>query len=182
MALETRPRTIDPTRFREVLGNYATGVTVVTSMNGGMPIGTTVNSFTSVSLDPAMVLVCIGRERTIHPVLAATGRFTVNILREDGQDLSDCFAGAPSELPREAFCDAAYRIGDNATPILASALAHLDCTVERTLEAGDHTIYLARVTDLESHDRAALPLLYFRGRYLRIERAEASELRGKPDA
>ncbi len=182
MALETPPRAIDPIHYREVLGNFATGVTVVTAMDGRQPIGTTVNSFTSVSLDPPMVLICVGRERSIHPVIARTRRFAVNILREDAQDLSDCFSGAPTELPREAFCNAAHRLGESGAPILASALAHLECEVERTLEAGDHTIHLARVTDLEADDRTGLPLLYFGGRYLRIERAAASELRGKPDA
>jgi 3-hydroxy-9,10-secoandrosta-1,3,5(10)-triene-9,17-dione monooxygenase reductase component len=186
MALDTSPRTIEVERYREVLGRYATGVTVVTSINatidGLAPIGTTVTSFTSVSLDPPMILICIGRERSIHPVIAATQRFAVNILREDAQDLSDCFSGAPSELPREAFCNAAYRLGTGTMPILEQAIAHLECEVEQVLEAGDHTIYLARVTDLQADDRTGTPLLYYRGRYLRIERAEASELRGKPDA
>jgi 3-hydroxy-9,10-secoandrosta-1,3,5(10)-triene-9,17-dione monooxygenase reductase component len=186
MTVQARPRPIDVVHYREVLGRFATGVTVVTSIrdtaDGLQPIGTTVNSFTSVSLDPPMVLICVGRERTIHPVIAATRRFAVNILREDAQDLSDCFSGAPSDLPREAFCNAPYRLGTSTMPILDKAIAHLECEVELIHEAGDHTIYLGRVTDLQADDRTGMPLLYYRGRYLRIEQAEESELRGKPDA
>lgn len=187
MTVEARPRATGTRHFRNVLGRFATGVTVVTSVEDGrdgdpQPIGTTVNSFTSVSLDPPMVLICVGHERSIHPVIAAAGRFVVNILGEDARDLSDCFAGAPSELPREAFCNAAFRYGAGGMPILTQAIAHLVCEVERILEAGDHTIYLARVADAGMRERSGRPLLYFRGRYLRIERAEESELRGKPDA
>jgi flavin reductase (DIM6/NTAB) family NADH-FMN oxidoreductase RutF len=186
MTVEVRPRRLDARRYREVLGRFATGVTVVTSVattpDGQQPIGTTVNSFTSVSLDPPLVLICVGRERSIHPVIAETRRFAVNILAEDAQDLSDCFSGAPSELPREAFCNASYRLSTAGNPVLGESIAHLDCEVEQVLEAGDHTIYLARPTEVQDDDRTAMPLLYYRGRYLRIERAEESELRGKPDA
>jgi 3-hydroxy-9,10-secoandrosta-1,3,5(10)-triene-9,17-dione monooxygenase reductase component len=172
--------------YRAVLGQYATGVTVVTTFfdgpGGEQPWGTTVSSFSSVSLDPPLVLVCIGRERSIHPVIARTGRFAVNILAEGGQALSDCFAGAPSILPRSAFCDATYRVGPAGMPLLDDALAFLECGVERVIEAGDHTIYLAHVLELGSRDDDTWPLLYFRRRYLRIEHAATEELRGKPDA
>ena len=176
---------VDAERYREVMGRFVTGVTVVTSMvqteAGAHPWGTTVNAFTSVSLDPPLVLVCIGQERSIHDVVAEAGRFAVNILAEESQGLSDCFAGAPSDLPRSAFCDAAYRTGSMGVPILEAAVAHLECAVERVLDAGDHTIYLARVVDLGVSEVHPLPLLYYRGRYLRIERAATSELLGKPD-
>ena len=180
-----RPEAIDPARYREVVGRFVTGVTVVTTLSEGAgearPWGTTVNSFTSVSLDPPLVLISIGRERSIHPVIASTGRFAVNILGERSQVLADCFAGAPSDLPRSAFCNAEYRLGSSGVPILEAAIAHVECEVERVLEAGDHTIYLGRVVDLGTSDVHALPLLYYRRRYLRIERAAESELRGKPE-
>jgi len=180
----TQP-TVDVKRYRAVMGRFVTGVTVVTSMvqtQAGMhPWGTTVNAFTSVSLDPPLVLVCIGRERSIHDVIAAVGRFAVNILAEESQGLSDCFAGAPSELPRSGFCAAAYHPGRTGVPILEAAVAHVECVVEQVLEAGDHTIYLARAVELGASDVHPLPLLYYRGRYLRIERAASSELLGKPD-
>ncbi len=189
-ASETQP--IDAARFRAVLGRYPTGVTIVTTVadvpgrtSGGQrrqPIGTTVNSFTSVSLDPPLVLIAIGRERSIHPVIATADRFAVNILDEESTLLSDCFAGAPSPLPREAFCDAPYSWGSHEMPILDAALAYVVCDLERVIEAGDHTLYLGRIVDLAARERESWPLLYFRGRYLRIEHAETEELLGKPDA
>ena len=103
---------IDAQDYREVLTRFATGVTVVTTLEpaegGDQPWGTTVNSFTGISLDPPLVMVSIGRERSIHPIIERTGRFAVNILGEDSQAISDCFAGAPSPLPRSAFCNADY--------------------------------------------------------------------------
>jgi flavin reductase (DIM6/NTAB) family NADH-FMN oxidoreductase RutF len=176
----------DPTRFRDVLSRFVTGVTVVTTLSEedgrAQPWGTTVNAFSSVSLDPPLVLIAIGEERSIRPVLGATRRFAVNILAEGSQELSDCFSGAPSALPRSAFCDAEYRAGRAGMPILEAAIAYLECEVERVLDAGDHTIYVGRVTDLGTNEVGEFPLLYYRRRYLRIERAEESELRGKPEA
>src|SRR5687768_10151908 len=143
-----RAPSIDKQSYREVLTRYATGVTVVTTLedapDGPQPWGTTVNSFTAISLEPPLVMVAIGRERSIHPIIERTQRFGVNILGEDSQALSDCFAGAPSELPREAFCNAAYSLGETGLPVLDSAIAYLACDVERTIEAGDHTMYLGR--------------------------------------
>jgi flavin reductase (DIM6/NTAB) family NADH-FMN oxidoreductase RutF len=178
---------VDPQTYRDVLGRYVTGVTVVTALDErdgtDQPWGTTVNSFTSVSLDPPLVLVAIGHERSIHPLIARTGRFAVNILGEGSSPLADCFAGAPSELPREAFCNAQYVIGGECQlPILEVALAYVGCSVERVIEAGDHTLYIGRVVEAGTSDQPDWPLLYYRRRYLRIEHAEATELRGKPEA
>jgi flavin reductase (DIM6/NTAB) family NADH-FMN oxidoreductase RutF len=190
---------IDPDRYRAVMGSFVTGVTVVTTLDtgpqapgrtgspgapaaAGQPFGTTVNSFTSVSLDPPLVLITVGRERSIHPVIARTARFAVNILGEGGQGLSDCFAGAPSAIPRAAFCGAAWHPSAQGTPLLDDALAWLDCELEQRIEAGDHTIHLGRVVDLGTSDHGDWPLLYFRRQYLRIEHAQRMALRGKPDA
>lgn len=180
------PAGVDPQAYREVLSRYVTGVTVVTALDERdgqvQPWGTTVNSFTSVSLEPPLVLVAIGHERSIHPLIEQTRRFAVNILGEDSRALSDCFAGAPSELPREAFCNAGYRIGgDCQLPILEVALAYVGCAVERVIEAGDHTLYIGRVLEAGVSDDPDWPLLYYRRRYLRIEHAEASDLLGKPE-
>lgn len=176
---------VDHGRYREVLGRFVTGVTVVTALDAAQdppqPWGTTVNAFGAVSIEPPLVMVSIGKERSILPIIAGGGRFAVNILPEGSQDLSDCFAGAPSSLPRSAFCNAEYHMGRLGVPILESAIAHLECEVEREIEAGDHVLYMARVAALRTHDVHGLPLLYYRGRYLRIERAATAELRGKPD-
>ena len=182
----TETAAIDSNTYRDVLGRFVTGVTVITSASatadGIQPWGTTVNAFTSVSLDPPLVLICVGRERSIHPVIAQAGRFAVNILAEESQGLSDCFAGAPSPLPRSAFCGASYSLSPAGLPILEAGVAHLECDVKQTLDAGDHTIYLGHVTGLGLSEVHPLPLLYYRGRYLRIERAATAELLGKPDS
>lgn len=176
---------IDKQAYREVLTRYATGVTVVSTIeetpDGLQPWGTTVNSFTAISLNPPLIMVAIGQERSIHPIIERTKRFAVNILGEDSQDLSDCFAGAPSALPRSAFCNADYELGEAGLPVLESAIAYLACDVEQRIEAGDHTIYLGRVIETGCRDETGWPLLYFRRRYLSIEKAATPDLRGKPD-
>jgi 3-hydroxy-9,10-secoandrosta-1,3,5(10)-triene-9,17-dione monooxygenase reductase component len=180
---------IDPDRFRAVMGRFVTGVTVVTTLDApdaateiAQPFGTTVNSFTSISLDPPLVLIAVGRERSIHPVLERAGRFAVNILAESAQDLSDCFAGAPSAIPRTAFCGAAWHPAPTTgLPLLSDALAWVECELARVIEAGDHTIYLGGVLALEVGDDEDWPLLYYQRRYLRIEHAESVDLRCIPD-
>jgi flavin reductase (DIM6/NTAB) family NADH-FMN oxidoreductase RutF len=178
-------RPIDAQDYREVLTRFATGVTVVTTLeqtgDGVQPWGTTVNSFTGISLDPPLVMVSIGRERSIHPIIERTGRFGVNILGEDSQVISDCFAGAPSPLPRSAFCNADYGLGQAGLPVLGQAIAFVGCDVDRVIEAGDHTMYLGLVIETGCRDDVGWPLLYFRRRYLSIERAATPDLRGKPD-
>lgn len=180
---------VDSDLLRRVLGHFATGVTVVTSLapsaDGRAPIawGTTVNAFSSVSLDPPLVLVCIGRGRSIHSVIARSGLFAVNILAEDGQALSDCFAGAPVDPSRAEFCGATHHFGPLGLPILDEAVAAFECRLEAAHDTGDHTIFVGRVESAEARtDRPVLPLLYYRGRYLRIERAVPAELRGKPES
>ncbi len=174
--------------YREVLTRFATGVTVVTTLEHGdggevedQPWGTTVNSFTGISLEPPLVMVSIGRERSIHPIIERTGRFGVNILGEDSQAISDCFAGAPSPLPRSAFCNADYGLSEMGLPLLDQAIAFLACEVDRIIEAGDHTMYLGVVVETACRDEVGWPLLYFRRRYLSIERAATADLRGRPD-
>jgi len=180
---ELRP--IEAQDYREVLTRFATGVTVVTTLEqtetDPQPWGTTVNSFTGISLDPPLVLVSIGRERSIHPIIERTGRFGVNILGEGSQQISDCFAGAPSPLPRQAFCNADYQLSRAGLPVLEQAIAYLSCDVDRIIEAGDHTIYLGKVIETACRDDVGWPLLYFRRRYLSIERAATADLLGKAD-
>lgn len=185
----TGPATLPPVApdaYRSVLSRFVTGVTVVTTLDdpegAAQPFGTTVNAFGSVSLDPPLVLVTIGRERSILPVIARTRRFAVNILAEGDQGLADCFAGAPSSIPRTDFCGAAWAPSGNGQPLLADALATIACELEQTIEAGDHLLHLGRVVELRASDRRDWPLLYYRRRYLRIEHAAAVDLRGKPDA
>lgn len=193
--------------LRTVLRRFATGVAIVTTWDGDVPWGTTVNSFSSVSLRPPLVLVAFDRSRHIVPALVRTGRYAVNILGEEQQALSDCFAGGPppagrvEALPaaanavresagltatsgggsRAELCGADWRSGETGLPILVDAIAWLECTVVDVHEAGDHDLYIARVDAASALTPEPLPLLYYSGRYLRIERASSHELEGKPE-
>ena len=177
---------IEGDQFRRLLGYFATGVTVVTTMGragdgSAVPWGTTVNAFSSLSLDPPLVMLAIGRERSIHPIIRAHGSFAVNILAEDAQALSDCFAGAPVTPSRAQFCGASFHLGATGLPILDDAVAAFECALDAAHDVGDHSIFIGRVEAAEDIRKPALPLLYFRGRYLRIERAASAELLGKPE-
>ena len=167
--------------FRRVLGHFVTGVTVVTALDGERPFGITVNALSSVSLDPPLVMVALDRRRFLTPIVRSAGRYAVNILSEDQQALSDCFAGAPVEPGRAAFCGAAWHAGESGLPLLDGAIATLECTVVETFSAGDHDLFIGRVDTLENQTHHPMPLLYYRRRYLRIERAATSEVEGKPE-
>ena len=167
--------------FRKVMGHFVTGVTVVTALDGDRPFGITVNALSSVSLDPPLVMVALDRRRFLTPIVRASGRYAVCILSEDQQALSDCFAGAPVEPGREDFCGAAWHPGPTGLPLLDAAIATLECTVVETFSAGDHDLFIGRVDALDNEEHHPMPLLYYRRRYLRIERSATAEVEGKPE-
>jgi 3-hydroxy-9,10-secoandrosta-1,3,5(10)-triene-9,17-dione monooxygenase reductase component len=167
--------------FRLVMGHFVTGVTVVTALDGERPFGITVNALSSVSLDPALVMVALDRRRFLTPIVRAAGRYAVNVLSEEQQALSDCFAGAPVNPGREDFCGAAWHPGATGLPLLDGAIATLECTVVQTFSAGDHDLFIGRVDALFNAPQHPMPLLYYRRRYLRIERAEAADVEGVPE-
>ena len=170
-----------PDRLRKVMGHFATGISVVTTRDGEMPAGITVNAFSSVSLDPPLVMVALDRERFITPMVRSFGRYAVNILGSDQQLLSDCFAHAPVSPGREEFCGAAWQPGPTGLPLLDGAIATLECTVVQTFSAGDHDLFIGRVDSLDQHREGVPPLLYFRRHYLRIEQGAESAVEGKPE-
>ncbi len=172
---------IRPDRYREVMGHFATGISVVTALEGSRPHGITVNAFSSVSLEPALVMVALDRRRYITPIVRDAGRYAVNVLGADQQALSDCFAHAPVSPGREAFCGATWQPGPTGLPLIASSIATLECTIVETFSAGDHDLFIGRVDSLEQHDEDIAPLLYYRRRYLRIERGADSPVEGKPE-
>jgi len=178
---DTAGSTIGSDLFRAVMGHFATGITVVTALDGSRPYGITVNALSSVSLDPPLVMVALDRRRFLTPIVREAGRYAVNILSEDQQALSDCFAGAPVEPGRLEFCGAAWHPGATGLPLLDGAIATLECTVVETFSAGDHDLFIGEVDILASSDADAMPLLYFRRRYLRIEHAATTEVEGKPE-
>ena len=167
--------------FRRVMGHFVTGVTVVSALDGEQPFGITVNALSSVSLEPPLVMVALDRRRFLTPIVRAAGRYAVNILSEDQQALSDCFAGAPVEPGREAFCGAAWHAGATGLPLIDGAIATLECTVVETFSAGDHDLFIGRVDALDNERHHPMPLLYYRRRYLRIERSATAEVEGKPE-
>lgn len=171
----------DSDTFRRVMGHFATGVSVVTTLEGERPWGITVNALSSVSLEPPLVMIALDRRRKITPVVRAAGRYAVNILGEAQQALSDCFAGAPVQPDRDAFCGAAWTPGESGLPILDGAIASLECTVVGVHPVGDHDLFIGRVDALANDELHPMPLLYYRRRYLRIERATSLELEGKPE-
>jgi flavin reductase (DIM6/NTAB) family NADH-FMN oxidoreductase RutF len=167
--------------FRRVMGHFVTGVTVVSALDGTQPFGITVNALSSVSLDPPLVMIALDRRRFLTPIVRASGRYAVNILSEDQQALSDCFAGAPVQPGRDAFCGAAWHPGASGLPLLDGAIATLECTVVETFSAGDHDLFIGRVDTLANDSEHPMPLLYYRRRYLRIEHAATAEVEGKPE-
>jgi 3-hydroxy-9,10-secoandrosta-1,3,5(10)-triene-9,17-dione monooxygenase reductase component len=169
-----------PDEFRTVMGHFVTGVTVVTALHGHDPQGITVNALSSVSLEPPLVMVALDRRRFITPTVRDAGRFAVNILGEAQQALSDCFAGADVRPGRDAFCGAPWHSGATGLPLIDGALAWLECTVVETFSAGDHDLFIGRVDALGAEGRDE-PLLYYRRRYLRIERATSATVEGKHD-
>jgi 3-hydroxy-9,10-secoandrosta-1,3,5(10)-triene-9,17-dione monooxygenase reductase component len=106
----------------------------------------------------------------------------VNVLSEDQQAMSDCFAGAPVEPGRDLFCGAAWHPGETGVPLLDGAIATLECSVVETFSAGDHDLFIGRVEALQNETRHPMPLLYYRRRYLRIERSASANVEGKPEA
>lgn len=161
----TPDTTVDEADLRRVLGRFATGVTVVTARDAdGRPCAITVNAFTSVSLDPPLILYCLGKFAFNFDVFADAEAFAVNILSADQQALSDRFA----RRAKDDLGDLALRRLATGSPVLAECLAALDCETEARHDAGDHLIIVGRVRALDP-PRGAEPLVYFGSRYRRLK-------------
>ncbi len=153
---------IDELLFRQVLGHFASGVTVVTTAHAGRLSGLTVSSFTSLSLQPRLVLVCIDHHANSHDMIRDSGHYAVNILAEDQEYLSRRFASEE----RSKFSEGTYTLSPHGLPLLNGALAQIECRLHSTLPGGDHSIFVGEV--LEAHCNEARPLLYFRSGYNRL--------------
>jgi len=152
--------TPDEASFRTVLGHFATGVTIITAMDGDEPIGVSANSFTSVSLDPPLVLFCAAKASTTWPRIEAAGKFTVNILNEHQEDVCRVFATKGADR----FSRIGWRTSANGQPILHDSLAYIDCEMQEQHDAGDHIIVVGRVQELGVLSEEG-PLLFYRGGY-----------------
>jgi flavin reductase (DIM6/NTAB) family NADH-FMN oxidoreductase RutF len=161
---------IGPDDFRRVMSHFATGVTIITAWDPDhRPTGLTASSFTSVSLHPPLVLVCVSQKAQCYPAISAAGRFAVNILCQGQEGASRRFATSTSAPGEEKFVGLEYRSGPLGLPVLPEALASLECTVVHAYPGGDHTIFVAQVEAAESRgDAGKEPLLYFRGKYSRL--------------
>ena len=130
--------------FRQVMGHFATGVTVVTTRSEKGLSGLTVNSFCSVSLDPPLVLICVVLNSQTLPYIRESGTFVVNILTDQQEDLSRCFATTSQER-YEHFCHASYHVAATGSPVIDGALAFIDTRVVAEYPGGDHVIFVAQV-------------------------------------
>lgn len=148
-------------RFRDVLGRYCSGVTVVTSMAAGEPVGMTCQSFSSVSLDPPLVMFIPAKTSRAWPLMQRAGHFCVNFLGEEQQEISDVMASKGADK----FAGVPWSTSKTGAPLLDGVIGYVDCTVHSVFEAGDHYVVIGRVQDMDVSDAERLPLLYFQGEY-----------------
>jgi flavin reductase (DIM6/NTAB) family NADH-FMN oxidoreductase RutF len=154
-------RRIDPADLRRALGTFATGVTVVTTLDAdGVPRGFTANSFTSVSLEPPLILVCLANTAASCPVFRAAKCYAVNILSENQKAVSTAFSSPTAD--RFALVD--WRTRSTGSPVLTGVAAWLDCRMHEVVDAGDHCILIGRIVDYDY--AASSPLGYCRGAYV----------------
>jgi 3-hydroxy-9,10-secoandrosta-1,3,5(10)-triene-9,17-dione monooxygenase reductase component len=163
---EAEPKQVltpDASTFRETLGHFVTGVTIITALDGDEPVGMAANSFTSVSLDPPLVLFCAAHSSTTWPRIRGARTFTVNILDERQEDLCRLFA----QKGVDRFGQVGWRPGAGGSPVLDGVHAYIDCDIWAEYEGGDHMIVVGRVLDLGISAEAG-PLLFYRGTYGRL--------------
>ncbi|HXI13435.1 MAG TPA: flavin reductase family protein [Thermoanaerobaculia bacterium] len=153
---------IDEAAFRQAMGHFACGVTVVTTQTGRERNGLTVASFASLSLRPPLILVCVEKSVKSHDAIVAAGKFAVNILAEDQTAISNRFA----TKAEDKFVDLPIHEGELGLPLIDGALANIECQLRDTLPGGDHSIFVGEVTAAEMRDGE--PLLYFRSGYRKI--------------
>jgi 3-hydroxy-9,10-secoandrosta-1,3,5(10)-triene-9,17-dione monooxygenase reductase component len=154
----------DEASYRTVLGHFATGVTIITAMDGDEPVGVSANSFTSVSLDPPLVLFCAAKASSTWPRIEAANQFTVNILNEHQEDVCRVFATKGADR----FSRIGWRPSGIGAPILHDALAYIDCAIQDVHDAGDHVIVVGKVLELGVLSEEG-PLLFYRGGYGKLE-------------
>jgi len=155
---------IDPVALRRAFGTFVTGVTVITTCDAqGRPRGMTANSFTSVSLDPPLLLVCIGKGASSYPVFQESGHFAVNLLHDGQVEVSNLFASKSADKFASVVHDAVH----TGAPVLTDCLTWFDCTVHNRVDAGDHAILVGRIQAFGTSP--VDPLGFCRGRYAQVK-------------
>jgi 3-hydroxy-9,10-secoandrosta-1,3,5(10)-triene-9,17-dione monooxygenase reductase component len=158
--------TIDKTEFRKALGHFATGVTVVTALDGTMPVGFACQAFAALSLDPPLILFCPGKHSRTWPIIGRAGAFCVNVLTYAQRAVSTVFGTAGADK----FANVPWTPAPSGAPVLDGVLTWIDCAVNTVHEAGDHYVVTGRVTTL-GEPRDERPLLFYRGSYTATEPA-----------
>ncbi len=157
---------IDPRAFRQVLGQFCTGITIITTVHDETPIGFACQSFASLSLDPPLVLFCPTKVSRSWTAIEASGRFCVNVLREQQKDVCARFGSTEPDK----FAGIAWHPSPLGSPIIDGSLAHIDCTVASVHDGGDHFVVFGAVRSLSDSSAAKpRPLLFYRGEYTGIE-------------
>jgi flavin reductase (DIM6/NTAB) family NADH-FMN oxidoreductase RutF len=162
--MSSTAQSISAQDFRAALGAFATGVTVVTTSGEEHSYGMTANAFSSVSLDPPLILVCVKWPSEGAEHIERNGVFAVNILSAHQEPLSRYFASRDRPRGRDAFRDIPSRVVASGSPVIEDVLAYMDCALHATHEAGDHRIYIGQVLALESAAEKP-PLLFHGGGY-----------------
>ncbi|MEZ5143586.1 MAG: flavin reductase family protein [Acidimicrobiales bacterium] len=155
--------TFDSAKFRQVLGHFPTGVTVITAPGPDGPLGFAVGSFASLSLEPPQVLFCAGQSSSTWPKIREAGKFCVNVLAEDQEDVCRVFASKADDK----FAEVGWKHSGNGSPLLTGVLAFIDCDIAQVVPSGDHDVVIGAVTDLDVLHEGG-PLLFFRGGYGRF--------------
>ncbi|MBM3632521.1 MAG: flavin reductase family protein [Alphaproteobacteria bacterium] len=146
--------------FRKIMGRFTTGVAIVTTQHHGKPVGVTINTLTSVSLTPPLILFCLGKKRVVFPAIFESTHYAIHILSSQQEHLCHAFS-RPSVDPWK---DLVYEFSKVGCPLLAGSLGILHCRREATYEGGDHTIFLNYVEDIQKDNGAiGKPLIYFQG-------------------
>jgi len=159
--------TVDPATFRQALGQFATGVTVVTALDGATPVGFACQAFAALSLDPPLVLFCPGRHSRTWPVIERAGHFAVNVLSHAQRAVSTVFGTAGADK----FTSVPWSPAPSGAPVLHGALTWIDCAVHAVHDGGDHFVVIGRVNTLGEQSGEG-PLLFFRGKYTATQPAE----------
>jgi 3-hydroxy-9,10-secoandrosta-1,3,5(10)-triene-9,17-dione monooxygenase reductase component len=152
---------VTPAEWRSAMGCFPSGVTIVTTWDGDEPVGSTINAFCSVSLEPPLLLICLAHQNPIREGLERSRMFGVNILPEDGRPIAQRFAREPIA---DRFCEFPYRVAPGGAPQLEAAPVFIECALEAIYPGGDHLIAVGRGLRIE-HASAAAPLLYHRGQF-----------------